>query len=73
MGLPVITTNVFHFSKIIEDKRAGLVIPYGVKDFIKATDDIMNNYRSHQRNALTLAKSYYYKKIYPLLFTDTTG
>lgn len=73
LGLPVITTNVFHFSKTIEDEQAGLVIPYGVNDFIKATNGIMNDYRSYQRKSLTLAKRYYYKKIYPILFDDTTG
>lgn len=69
LGLPVIITDIFEFSKEIEENKAGVIIKYGKPDeLINAIKKIMVKYEDYQRNALKLAKKYYYKKIYPEIF-----
>lgn len=69
LGLPVVITDIFEFSKEIEACKAGVIIKYGKsKEFADAIKKIMSNYKQYQRNALKLAKKFYYKKIYPDMF-----
>jgi glycosyltransferase involved in cell wall biosynthesis len=69
-GIPVIMTNVFQFSKEIQKSKAGIVFRYNdTKGFIKAVYAITRSYSSYQKNALALAKKYYYKTMYPKLFS----
>jgi glycosyltransferase involved in cell wall biosynthesis len=69
VGLPVITTNVFDFSKEISRSRAGIVIPYLSEKFVYAVDQLIQNYPIFQKQSLRLAKKYEYKKYYRVLFT----
>lgn len=69
LGLPVIITDIFEFSKEIETRKAGVIIKYGKSnELTNAIQKIMSNYKLYQKNALNLAKKYYYKKIYPNIF-----
>jgi len=68
-GLPVITTGIIQFSKEIKKEKAGEIIPYKTKDFIRACIRIWRNYPFYQSNALRLAQKYYYKDIYASFFT----
>lgn len=71
-GIPVITTNVFEFSKEIKKYNAGLIIPYGSKKhFIRALRSISHNYALYTGNAKRLARRYEYNRIYPDIFKDT--
>lgn len=67
-GLPVISTDVFDFSRQIHRSHAGIIIPYKSEALILAITDIMRSYATYQKNALTLAKKYSYKKLYRALF-----
>lgn len=70
LGLPVITTNVFDFSKEISRNHAGIIIQYfDKKSFMPAIQHITAHYKDYCNGASRLAKKYYYKKIYPDLFT----
>ena len=66
-GLPVVTTNVFNFSKEITKSGAGIVIPYQEKELLTAITTIMKNYSKYQTSSLRLANKYYYKNLYKKL------
>lgn len=73
LGLPVIITDIFEFSKEINDSKAGVIIqPKKPEKLVEAIRKIMSDYESYQTNALNLAKKYYYKKIYPEIFNFTS-
>ncbi len=73
IGLPVITTNVFVFSKEIEEKKAGIIINYSKpEELSKSISKITANYERYQKNARELADKYNYKKIYPAMFKFTS-
>lgn len=70
-GLPVITTNVFQFSNEIKVNRAGVLINYNKKgELVKAIKEIVNSYHIYKHNAINLSKKYYYKNLYPKIFSD---
>lgn len=69
LGTPVITTSVSPFSKEIKRYKAGIVIDYNKEEFINAAIEILRRHSFYSKNALLLAKKYYYKKLYPKLFT----
>lgn len=72
LGLPVVITDIFEFSKEIKAYKAGVIIKYGnSNEFTDAILKIMSNYKLYQKNALKLAEKYYYKKIYPEMFNLT--
>ncbi len=64
VGLPVITTNVFDFSKEISRSQAGIVIPYHSAEFVGAVHQLMQKYPLFQKKSLLLAKKYRYEKYY---------
>lgn len=69
LGLPVIATDIFEFSREIERNKAGAIVKSGnPEEFVKAIEKIMSDYKNYQTNALNLAKKFYYKKIYPEIF-----
>lgn len=68
VGLPVITTNVFEFSKEITESKAGIVIPYQEKKLLMAITTIMKNYSKYKKNSLRLAKKYTYTNLYEKIF-----
>lgn len=69
LGLPVIITDVFTFSKEVEKNKAGVIIRYGnSEDLIGAIKKIMSDYKTYQKNALALGRKFYYKNIYPEMF-----
>ncbi len=69
LGIPVVTTNVSHFSAEITKAKAGKVVMHGDrKAFAKGVKDILNEHASYQKRALTLARKYHYEKIYPEIF-----
>ncbi len=71
LGIPVITTDVFLFSKEIEKAKAGIVINYeNPQELITAIKTITTSYSSFQSAAFSLAQKYYYKDIYPGIFGD---
>lgn len=69
LGIPVIITDVFEFSKEVQKNKAGIIVRYGnSKDLIEATKKIMSNYKTYQKNAFNLGEKYFYKKLYPRMF-----
>jgi glycosyltransferase involved in cell wall biosynthesis len=68
VGLPVITTNVFDFSKEISQSHAGIVIPYKSKAFVQAVLSIIQTYSLYEKNSLILAKRHRYMVTYASLF-----
>ncbi len=69
LGLPVVMTDIFEFSKEIDENKAGVIIKSGSSsELVNAIKKIMSDYNSYSANALKLAKKYYYKKIYPEMF-----
>ena len=68
MGLPVITTNVFDFSKEVSQSKAGIVIPYKSTSFVQAVQSIMNAYSLYEKNSLLLAGRHRYTITYESLF-----
>lgn len=68
LGIPVIITNIT-FAKEVKKEHAGIIIDYGKKEqLIKGITDILDMYLSYEKNALSLAKKYYYKQIYQKIF-----
>lgn len=69
LGMPVIITDVFEFSKKVEKSKAGIIVRYGnIEDFIKAVRKIMSSYKNYQKNALNLSRRFYYRKLYHEMF-----
>ncbi len=68
-GLPVITTNVFEFSREIKKSHAGILIDYKTSKLIDAIAKVVGNYTFYQNGAKKLGKKYYYKNLYPNMFT----
>lgn len=68
-NLPVITTNTFEFSKEIKKLNAGILIKYESDDLINAIKKIINKYNHYKKGAKKLSHKYYYKKLYPKMFT----
>ena len=65
-GLPVITTNVTTFSKVLEKAEAGIVIDYTVEQFCKAIETLLGNkarYSEYRKHALVLSENYQTEKI----------
>lgn len=69
-GIPVITTDVFEFSKDIAKTHCGIVIPYRSYDFVRALRSMLSNYREFQSSAQKVAKQYHYQIIYKDMFTS---
>src|SRR3989344_5745414 len=58
--LPIITTNVFDFSRELELSGAGIVIDYNnPKSLLKAIRDITDNYKRFTENVVKLNKRFY--------------
>lgn len=71
-GIPVITTNVFEFSKEISKEKAGIVMKeYSINSFIASVELCISKHQEMSKNAYLLAKKYNYKNIYSKLFTFT--
>ncbi len=69
LGMPVLITEVFEFSKEVELNKAGVIVSYeNSRTLIDGIKEIMADYKNYQRNALLLGRKYYYKKIYPEMF-----
>jgi glycosyltransferase involved in cell wall biosynthesis len=69
IGLPVISTDVFEFSKKIKNSNAGILIDYHKKaELVSAIKKIIRKYNLYSSNAYNLAKQYQYDKIYPEIF-----
>lgn len=67
--LPIITTNVFDFSKKLGLSGAGIIIDYNDPlSLINAIGDITNNYETYINNVVKLSKHFYYKKLYKKMF-----
>lgn len=70
VGVPVITTNVFTFSKEIAKTKSGIIINYfDPHTFISAITKIMSQLPIYQHNAYLLSHKYTYGKLYPKLFS----
>ncbi|KKR58568.1 MAG: Glycosyl transferase group 1 [Candidatus Amesbacteria bacterium GW2011_GWA2_47_11b] len=67
--LPVVTTNVFDFSKELETSGAGIIIGYSnPQSLIKAIGEITDNYKKYIECVISLSKCFYYKKLYIKMF-----
>ena len=65
LGIPVIVTNVIEFAGMIDKTKSGVVIDYNNPDeFVPAVRKILANYDIYQKNALMLAQSFYYRRLY---------
>jgi len=70
LGIPVITTNIVEISKEIEKSGAGVIIDYNSqKDLIAAIKKIKSKHSTYRKNAYKLSQKFYYKKIYPKMFS----
>jgi len=69
-GLPVITTNVFEFSKEIQHSGVGLVIPYTVQAFIISLKAISKKHKLFSNQSIKLAKKYEYTSSYERMFSE---
>lgn len=70
LGIPVIATDVLEFSKEVKRSKAGVIIDYNnTNAFIDAVKSIIARYPEYSKNAYVLSQKYYYKKIYPKIFT----
>lgn len=67
-GLPVITTDVFEFSRQIGASHAGEIISYDVDSFVKAFKKISDSYAGYAIGSTKLAKNFSYKILYANLF-----
>ncbi len=67
-GIPVITTDVFDFSKKIKKFKAGILIEYDKKELARAITTILKSYSFYQKNALNLSEQYKYSTIYKRIF-----
>jgi glycosyltransferase involved in cell wall biosynthesis len=69
LGLPVVTTDVFEFSKEIKKSKSGIIIDYYTSyELIKAFQEIMSHLNIYQKNAKACADKFNYKKIYLPMF-----
>lgn len=60
-GLPVITTNVTAFSKVIGGEKAGVVIDYSTDSFYKAIKTLLESnkrYQQYRNSAIHLSRYY---------------
>lgn len=72
LGIPVIVTDILEFSKEIEKSGAGVIIHYNSqREFVDAVKKIKANYSTYSKNAYILSQKFYYKRIYPRMFTFT--
>ena len=70
LGIPIITTNVIEFAEEIEKSGAGVIVEYGdQKGLIEAIKKIKGKHDEYRKNAYKLAQKFYYKKVYPRMFT----
>lgn len=70
LGIPVITTDILEISKEIEDSGAGVIIDYNNPDtLVVAVKKILEKYSLYSRNAYKLSRKFYYRKIYPHMFS----
>lgn len=69
-GLPVVTTDVFEFSKEIRKSKAGLVIPYRKDSLIQSLDKISRRYNAYTYQSYALAKKYNYAVTYETMFRE---
>lgn len=70
LGIPVITTDILEISKEIEESGAGVIIDYDNKNaLVDAVKKIMGKHSEYSRNAYVLGRKFYYKKIYPQMFS----
>lgn len=70
-AIPVITTNVFLFSKEISQYKAGVVVDYfNPQELIEAIENILKKYNFYSKNAYRLAEKYNYKILYKQIFND---
>ncbi len=68
-GVPVITTASTPFSAEIGDTEAGIVINYNKpEEFVAAAIQLSKQADHYKSKAYELAKTYYYKELYPKLF-----
>lgn len=71
LGLPVIATDVFEFANEIDKSKAGVIInTQNPNELIEATRKILYDYEKYSENALKLSKKFYYKEIYPAIFSN---
>jgi glycosyltransferase involved in cell wall biosynthesis len=70
LGIPVITTSILEFAEEIKKSGAGVVIDYDSQsELIDAVKEIMKNHAKYSKNAYVLSQKFYYKKIYPKMFS----
>ena len=69
LGIPVIAPDVFEFSSVIREAKAGIIVDYYKRsELINAVRTIIENYNEYSQNAYKLGAKFYYKEIYPKLF-----
>lgn len=64
-GLPVITTDVFEFSKEIANNHTGVVVKYGdIQGLVKSLKEVISKYDYFSRNSYKLSGAFEYNTIY---------
>lgn len=70
LGVPTIMTDFLTFSQEITSYRAGVVLKnVSPKSLVAAISQIVSKRESFRRNALSLARRFSYKRLYPKLFS----
>jgi len=67
--IPVITTDVFEFSKTITTTGCGIVIPYKPRKFSSAVKKILSRYTQFQSATKQISERFHYRNIYWTMFT----
>lgn len=72
LGIPVITTDILEISEEIEESGAGAIIDYNnPSTLVDAVKKILERYSLYSKNAHKLSQKFYYRKIYPHMFSFT--
>lgn len=72
-GLPIVMTNISHITKVIKEKRVGVITKDTKEDIAKSITRILtdnNLLEEYSQNAITLAKDYEWKAIFDSAFTS---
>lgn len=69
-GLPVVTTDVPPFAKVIQDKKAGLTAEYSPQDFAHQIKAILLDYKTFETAASELGMAYEWNTIFSKALED---
>lgn len=63
-GLPIVLTDVPPTTRLIFEKKAGLIADYNAIDFAEKIELLWKNLNEYKKNAIMLAKNFYWDEIF---------